>query len=57
MVLCSFGLKIELCSCDVGISGVAFYITIDEQLQSKRGCHFPHASTAVLPKDLYKYNK
>jgi len=31
-----------------GVNGVAFFISIDEELQQNRGCCFPHASYASL---------
>jgi len=36
-----------------GVNGVAFFISIDEQLQYNRGCYFPHANYASLGLSLF----
>ena len=45
--VCCLHLKMEFRSCAGGVSGVASFITTDEQLQSNRGCCF--LVQAMLP--------
>jgi len=37
-------------------SGVAFFISIDEQLKLNRGCYFAYTSYASLRHSLSQYN-
>jgi len=44
-------LKIEFSLCAKGVIGMAFFISIDEQLQLNRGCYF-HASPKLFWQDV-----